>query len=156
MRREEWKTPIKWRKNTLSFSKMLLGYDTGMPFFTDILVKISRCRIVSSREANCQKWNEVKLIYHKLVFLSLLPCSCWFTVTERYEREKQDLEKHILELKAKLSHNAVMSEVEELKRCIERKDKEKAQLVMHVQVSWVLLLFSLVTFFCFLNNFSSV
>ncbi|XP_056349362.1 centrosomal protein of 128 kDa isoform X2 [Oenanthe melanoleuca] len=55
-------------------------------------------------------------------------------VAERYEREKQDLEKHILELKAKLSHNAVMSEVEELKRCIERKDKEKAQLVMHIQV----------------------
>ncbi|KAM7025284.1 centrosomal protein of 128 kDa isoform 4-T6 [Acridotheres tristis] len=55
-------------------------------------------------------------------------------VAERYEREKQDLEKHILELKAKLNHNAVMSEVEELKRCIERKDKEKAQLVMHVQV----------------------
>ncbi|KAM6393832.1 centrosomal protein of 128 kDa isoform 1-T1 [Pluvialis apricaria] len=56
------------------------------------------------------------------------------TVVERYEREKQELEKHILELKAKLSHNAVMSEVEELKRCIERKDKEKAQLVMHIQV----------------------
>ncbi|KFP22356.1 Centrosomal protein of 128 kDa, partial [Egretta garzetta] len=55
------------------------------------------------------------------------------TVAERYEREKQELEKHVLELKAKLSHNAVMSEVEELKRCIERKDKEKAQLVMHIQ-----------------------
>uniref|UniRef100_A0A8B9FCJ9 Centrosomal protein 128 n=1 Tax=Amazona collaria TaxID=241587 RepID=A0A8B9FCJ9_9PSIT len=55
------------------------------------------------------------------------------TVAERYEREKQELEKHILDLKAKLSHNAVMSEVEELKRCIERKDKEKAQLVMHIQ-----------------------
>ncbi|KGL88670.1 Centrosomal protein of 128 kDa, partial [Charadrius vociferus] len=55
------------------------------------------------------------------------------TVVERYEREKQELEKNILELKAKLSHNAVMSEVEELKRCIERKDKEKAQLVMHIQ-----------------------
>ncbi|XP_064316577.1 centrosomal protein of 128 kDa isoform X2 [Phalacrocorax carbo] len=53
---------------------------------------------------------------------------------ERYEREKQELEKHILELKAKLSHNAVMSEVEELRRCIERKDKEKAQLLMHIQV----------------------
>uniref|UniRef100_A0A8C3J5E4 Centrosomal protein 128 n=1 Tax=Calidris pygmaea TaxID=425635 RepID=A0A8C3J5E4_9CHAR len=49
---------------------------------------------------------------------------------ERHEREKQELEKHILELKAKLNHNAVMSEVEELKRCIERKDKEKAQLVI--------------------------
>ncbi|XP_014797154.1 PREDICTED: centrosomal protein of 128 kDa [Calidris pugnax] len=56
------------------------------------------------------------------------------TVVERHEREKQELEKHILELKAKLNHNAVMSEVEELKRCIERKDKEKAQLVMHIQV----------------------
>ncbi|XP_049681548.1 centrosomal protein of 128 kDa isoform X4 [Accipiter gentilis] len=56
------------------------------------------------------------------------------TVAERYEREKQELEKHILELKAKLNHNAVMSEVEDLKRCIERKDKEKAQLVMHIQV----------------------
>ncbi|XP_027660588.2 centrosomal protein of 128 kDa [Falco rusticolus] len=56
------------------------------------------------------------------------------TVAERYEREKQELEKHILELKAKLSHDAVMSEVEELKRCVERKDKEKAQLVMHIQV----------------------
>ncbi|XP_062492216.1 centrosomal protein of 128 kDa isoform X12 [Pezoporus occidentalis] len=55
------------------------------------------------------------------------------TVAERYEREKQETEKHILDLKAKLSHNAVMSEVEELKRCIERKDKEKAQLVMHIQ-----------------------
>ncbi|NXW62690.1 CE128 protein, partial [Eurystomus gularis] len=53
---------------------------------------------------------------------------------ERYAREKQELEKHILELKAKLNHDAVTSEVEELKRCIERKDKEKAQLVMHIQV----------------------
>ncbi|XP_051476860.1 centrosomal protein of 128 kDa [Apus apus] len=56
------------------------------------------------------------------------------TVAERYEREKQELEKQILELKAKLNHNAVMSEVEELKRCIERKDKEKAQLVIRIQV----------------------
>ncbi|NWI92968.1 CE128 protein, partial [Pitta sordida] len=55
-------------------------------------------------------------------------------VAERYEKEKQDLEKHILELKAKLNHNAVMSEVEELKRCMERKDKEKTQLLMHIQV----------------------
>ncbi|XP_053924788.1 centrosomal protein of 128 kDa isoform X2 [Cuculus canorus] len=56
------------------------------------------------------------------------------TVAERYEREKQELEKHVSELKAKLSHNVVMSEVEELKRCVERKDKEKAQLLMHIQV----------------------
>eukprot|EP00075_Anas_platyrhynchos_P000992 XP_005013950.2 centrosomal protein of 128 kDa isoform X1 [Anas platyrhynchos] len=56
------------------------------------------------------------------------------TVAERYEKEKQELEKYILELKAKLNHNAVMSEVEELKKCIERKDKEKAQLVTHIEV----------------------
>ncbi|XP_065607823.1 centrosomal protein of 128 kDa isoform X2 [Cyrtonyx montezumae] len=55
------------------------------------------------------------------------------TVAERYEREKQELEKHILELKAKLTHNTAMSEVEELKRRIEHKDKEKAQLVMHIE-----------------------
>lgn len=111
---------------------------------------MSSCRIVSSRESTCQKLNEIKLIYHELVFLlSLLLCSCCFTVVERYEREKQDLEKHILELKAKLNHNAVMSEVEELKRCIERKDKEKAQLVMHIQVCWILLLFPWWLFFVF-------
>lgn len=56
------------------------------------------------------------------------------TVAERYEREKQELEKHILELKAKLTHNTAMSEVEELKRRIEHKDKEKAQLVLQIEV----------------------
>lgn len=85
---------------------------------------------------------EKKIIYHKSVFLrSLLFWCCSFIVAERYEREKQELEKHILDLKAKLSHNAVMSEIEELKRCIERKDKEKAQLVMHIQVSCFFCLF---------------
>ncbi|XP_025036961.2 centrosomal protein of 128 kDa isoform X12 [Pelodiscus sinensis] len=54
-------------------------------------------------------------------------------VVERSEREKQVLEKQILELRAKLNHNVVMSEVEELKRCIEHKDKEKAQLAMHIE-----------------------
>jgi len=73
--------------------------------------------------------------------LGLVFCSHHFFVAERYEREKQELEKQVLELKAKLSQNTVMSEVEELKRCIERKDKEKAQLVMHIQVSCFLLLF---------------
>lgn len=80
-----------------------------------------------------------KAIYLKSVFLlDLLFCSHCFIVAERYEREKQELEKHIVELKAKLNHNAVMSEVEELKRCIEQKDREKAQLVMHIQVSYSL------------------
>lgn len=76
-----------------------------------------------------------------MFLLSLLFCSHYFIVAERYEREKQELEKHILELKAKLSHNTVMSEVEELKKCIERKDKEKAQLVMHIQVSGCIFFF---------------
>uniref|UniRef100_A0A674JVM2 Centrosomal protein 128 n=1 Tax=Terrapene triunguis TaxID=2587831 RepID=A0A674JVM2_9SAUR len=53
-------------------------------------------------------------------------------------REKQELEKQILELRAKLNHSAVMSEVEELKRCIEHKDKEKAQLAMHIEVTFSL------------------
>ncbi|XP_067388462.1 centrosomal protein of 128 kDa isoform X2 [Emydura macquarii macquarii] len=56
------------------------------------------------------------------------------SVAERSEREKQELEKQILELRAKLNHSAVMSEVEELKRCIELKDKEKGQLAMHIEV----------------------
>ncbi|XP_043404598.1 centrosomal protein of 128 kDa isoform X3 [Chelonia mydas] len=56
------------------------------------------------------------------------------SVVERSEREKQELEKQILELRAKLNHSAVMSEVEELKQCIEHKDKEKAQLAMHIEV----------------------
>lgn len=60
-----------------------------------------------------------------------------FIVAERYEREKQELEKHILELKAKLTHNTAMSEVEELKRRIEHKDKEKAQLVLQIEVSFL-------------------
>ncbi|KAM9065365.1 centrosomal protein of 128 kDa isoform 4-T4 [Sarcophilus harrisii] len=47
---------------------------------------------------------------------------------ERSDPEKQEMEKQISELKAKLNHSVMMSEVQELKRCIERKDKEKAQL----------------------------
>ncbi|XP_074145942.1 centrosomal protein of 128 kDa isoform X6 [Sminthopsis crassicaudata] len=47
---------------------------------------------------------------------------------ERSDPEKQEMEKQISELKAKLNHSVMMSEVQELKRCIERKDKEKVQL----------------------------
>ncbi|XP_048342480.1 centrosomal protein of 128 kDa isoform X1 [Sphaerodactylus townsendi] len=50
------------------------------------------------------------------------------------DQNKEDLEKQIWELRAKLSHSAVMSEIEELKRCIERKDKEKAQLGLKIEV----------------------
>ncbi|KAM9555720.1 centrosomal protein of 128 kDa isoform 2-T7 [Guaruba guarouba] len=72
-------------------------------------------------------------ISHRLSYHDVQDNDRRIRTAERYEREKQELEKHILDLKAKLSHNAVMSEVEELKRCIERNDKEKAQLVMHIQ-----------------------
>lgn len=51
------------------------------------------------------------------------------------DQDKQDMEKQIWELRAKLSHSAVMSEIEELKRCNERKDKEKAQLAMKIEVT---------------------
>uniref|UniRef100_A0ACB8G543 Uncharacterized protein n=1 Tax=Sphaerodactylus townsendi TaxID=933632 RepID=A0ACB8G543_9SAUR len=50
------------------------------------------------------------------------------------DQNKEDLEKQIWELRAKLSHSAVMSEIEELKRCIERKDKEKAQLGLKIEI----------------------
>ncbi|XP_043552920.1 centrosomal protein of 128 kDa isoform X5 [Chiloscyllium plagiosum] len=50
------------------------------------------------------------------------------------EHEKQLLEKQILELRAQLNCNTVLSEVEELKRSLERKDKEKSQLSAHIEV----------------------
>ncbi|KAJ6661283.1 hypothetical protein lerEdw1_015420 [Lerista edwardsae] len=55
-------------------------------------------------------------------------------VGERSDQEKQEMEKEIWELKAKLNHSAVMSEIEELKRCIERKDKERTQLGMQIEL----------------------
>uniref|UniRef100_A0A8C6V4X1 Centrosomal protein 128 n=1 Tax=Naja naja TaxID=35670 RepID=A0A8C6V4X1_NAJNA len=54
-------------------------------------------------------------------------------VVERSDPEKQEMEKQIWELRAQLNHSAVMSEIEELQRCVERRDKEKLQLVMQVE-----------------------
>ncbi|XP_043929970.1 centrosomal protein of 128 kDa [Protopterus annectens] len=54
--------------------------------------------------------------------------------SERAELEKQDLEKQILELKAQMRCSAALSEVEELRRTIEQKDREKAQLATHIEV----------------------
>ncbi|XP_070610056.1 centrosomal protein of 128 kDa [Erythrolamprus reginae] len=54
-------------------------------------------------------------------------------VVERSDPEKQEMEKQIWELRAQLNHSAVMSEIEELQRCIERKDKEKLQLVIQIE-----------------------
>ncbi|KAM3853240.1 centrosomal protein of 128 kDa isoform 3-T4 [Vipera latastei] len=54
-------------------------------------------------------------------------------VVERSDPEKQEMEKQIWELRAQLNHSAVLSEKEELQRCVERKEKEKLQLVMHME-----------------------
>ncbi|XP_078418192.1 centrosomal protein of 128 kDa isoform X3 [Cetorhinus maximus] len=51
----------------------------------------------------------------------------------RSDHEKQLLEKQILELRAQLNHNAVLSEAEELKRSLERKEKEKSQLCARIE-----------------------
>ncbi|XP_039767655.1 centrosomal protein of 128 kDa isoform X1 [Ornithorhynchus anatinus] len=56
------------------------------------------------------------------------------TVAERSEWEKQDLERQILELRTELNRNTMLSEVDELRRCLERKDKEKAQFAAQIEV----------------------
>uniref|UniRef100_A0A2K5EBA7 Centrosomal protein 128 n=1 Tax=Aotus nancymaae TaxID=37293 RepID=A0A2K5EBA7_AOTNA len=49
------------------------------------------------------------------------------------EWEKQDLEKQMSDLRVQLNFNAMASELEEVKRCMERKDKEKAHLAAQVE-----------------------
>uniref|UniRef100_A0A8C5LEL8 Centrosomal protein 128 n=1 Tax=Jaculus jaculus TaxID=51337 RepID=A0A8C5LEL8_JACJA len=49
------------------------------------------------------------------------------------ERGKQGLEKQLSDLRAQLNLNAMASELEEAKRCMERKDKEKASLVVQIE-----------------------
>ncbi|XP_023384599.1 centrosomal protein of 128 kDa isoform X5 [Pteropus vampyrus] len=49
------------------------------------------------------------------------------------EWEKEDLEKQMSDLRGQLSVSAVASELEEVKRCMERKDKEKAHLAAQVE-----------------------
>ncbi|XP_077794907.1 centrosomal protein of 128 kDa isoform X3 [Macaca mulatta] len=50
------------------------------------------------------------------------------------EREKQDLEKQMSDLRVQLNFSAMASELEEVKRCMERKDKEKAHLASQVEI----------------------
>ncbi|XP_064148886.1 centrosomal protein of 128 kDa isoform X5 [Loxodonta africana] len=50
------------------------------------------------------------------------------------EREKQGLEKQMSDVRAELNFNAMASELEEVKRCMERKDKEKAHLAVEVEI----------------------
>ncbi|XP_005860204.2 PREDICTED: centrosomal protein of 128 kDa isoform X1 [Myotis brandtii] len=49
------------------------------------------------------------------------------------EREKENLEKQMSELRVQLSFSAMASELEEAKRCMERKDQEKAHLAAQVE-----------------------
>lgn len=55
------------------------------------------------------------------------------------EREKEDLEKQMSDLRAQLNLSAMASELEEAKRCMKRKDQEKAHFAAQVEVT---LLFS--------------
>lgn len=50
------------------------------------------------------------------------------------EREKQSLEKQLAELRVHLNFNAMASELEEVKRCMQRKDQEKARLETKIEV----------------------
>uniref|UniRef100_A0A8C3W1Z6 Centrosomal protein 128 n=1 Tax=Catagonus wagneri TaxID=51154 RepID=A0A8C3W1Z6_9CETA len=49
------------------------------------------------------------------------------------EREKEDLEKQMSDLRVQLNFNAVATELEEVKRCMERKDKERVHLAAQVE-----------------------
>ncbi|XP_073923505.1 centrosomal protein of 128 kDa isoform X2 [Castor canadensis] len=49
------------------------------------------------------------------------------------EWEKQELEKQMSDLKVQLNFNSLASELEEVKRCMERKDKEKANLAAEIE-----------------------
>ncbi|XP_066132551.1 centrosomal protein of 128 kDa isoform X5 [Saccopteryx bilineata] len=49
------------------------------------------------------------------------------------EREKEDLEKQMSELRVQLNVGALAAELEEARRCSERKDKEKAHLAAQVE-----------------------
>ncbi|KAM5243787.1 centrosomal protein of 128 kDa isoform 1-T2 [Hipposideros larvatus] len=49
------------------------------------------------------------------------------------ERGKEDLEKQMADLRVQLNFSAMVSELEEARRCVERKDNEKAQLEAQVE-----------------------
>ncbi|XP_075049607.1 centrosomal protein of 128 kDa isoform X2 [Mixophyes fleayi] len=53
---------------------------------------------------------------------------------ERSEQGKQDLERQIAELRSQVDRNAIMSEIEDLKRSLDHKDREKVQLAEHLEV----------------------
>ncbi|KAM4690628.1 centrosomal protein of 128 kDa [Rhinophrynus dorsalis] len=53
---------------------------------------------------------------------------------ERSEREKQELELQISELRSQLNRSVMLSEMEDLKRSLDQKDRERNQLAGHVEV----------------------
>ncbi|XP_077123567.1 centrosomal protein of 128 kDa isoform X1 [Ranitomeya variabilis] len=52
---------------------------------------------------------------------------------ERSDREKQELERQIIELRTQLDRSAVLAEMEDLKRNLGQKDREKIQLAEHLE-----------------------
>ncbi|XP_075700578.1 centrosomal protein of 128 kDa [Rhinoderma darwinii] len=52
---------------------------------------------------------------------------------ERSEREKQELEHQIIELRTQLNRSAMLSEIDDLKRSLDLKDREKVQLAEHLE-----------------------
>lgn len=59
---------------------------------------------------------------------------CFLPAVERSEREKQDLERQIIELRTQLNRSALLSEIDDLKRSLDLKDREKVQLAEHLEV----------------------
>ncbi|XP_073466894.1 centrosomal protein of 128 kDa isoform X3 [Aquarana catesbeiana] len=55
-------------------------------------------------------------------------------VVERSEREKQELECQISELRTQLNRNAILSEMEELKRNLNQKEREKIQMAEQMEL----------------------
>ncbi|XP_028677322.2 centrosomal protein of 128 kDa-like isoform X1 [Erpetoichthys calabaricus] len=53
---------------------------------------------------------------------------------EHTSSEKRELEKQIQDLRLQLNQNIMISEVEELKRSLDRKEREKAQLLAHIEI----------------------
>ncbi|XP_056402682.1 centrosomal protein of 128 kDa isoform X2 [Hyla sarda] len=52
---------------------------------------------------------------------------------ERSEREKQELERQIIELRTQVSRSAMLSEIDSLKQSLDLKDREKVQLAEHLE-----------------------
>ncbi|XP_073494251.1 centrosomal protein of 128 kDa isoform X2 [Phyllobates terribilis] len=52
---------------------------------------------------------------------------------ERSEREKQELQRQIIELRTQLSRSAILAEMDDLKRSLDQKDREKLQLAEHLE-----------------------